>query len=194
MSNSGKLINQVEEIREMWLAGATISALCDQFHRARSTIRRVINSIEADVATQPDRAYLICRVCTILRPRSEFNKNKSSRTGYQRACKRCSRELQRKWRQTPAGKESASRVARKRNYGLTDAEYEAMKTAQQGVCAICGKPPDYSFHVDHDHETGEMRGLLCGGCNFGIGYFKDDTSLLERAIAYIKRYQKPGKF
>jgi hypothetical protein len=78
-------------------------------------------------------------------------------------------------------------------YGITIAQYEAMLQTQGGVCAICSGPPASTngkkhFHVDHDHVTGKVRGLLCGNCNQGIGKFKDDGELLFKAAAYLKAH------
>ncbi|MEV4708088.1 endonuclease VII domain-containing protein [Actinoplanes sp. NPDC049316] len=53
-----------------------------------------------------------------------------------------------------------------------------------GVCAICGG--DDPQHLDHDHRTGEVRGILCFNCNGGLGQFRDDPVLLADAIAYLK--------
>lgn len=74
-------------------------------------------------------------------------------------------------------------------FGITHAEYEMLLTAQGGVCAICGTTdPGRSspyFHIDHCHATNTIRGLLCNGCNLGLGHFKDDTDRLNAAIAYL---------
>ena len=61
--------------------------------------------------------------------------------------------------------------------------------SEDGACAICGGPsdPKQGFKVDHDHETGHVRGLLCSNCNFGIGHFRDDPEVIARAIAYVRR-------
>lgn len=79
-------------------------------------------------------------------------------------------------------------------YGLTPATYEALLQSQRGVCAICGMPPrDLSvsrharLHVDHDHATGVVRGLLCMSCNRALGWFRDHAGLLASAIDYLKR-------
>jgi len=59
---------------------------------------------------------------------------------------------------------------------------------QSGRCAICGDPPGKrGLHLDHDHLTGIVRGLLCHRCNFGIGLFRDSEELLMRAITYLGR-------
>ena len=76
-----------------------------------------------------------------------------------------------------------------KKYGLTLLDYDRMLREQNGGCAICGGSPDVHkyFHVDHDHVTGIVRGLLCQACNTGIGKLRDDPSLLRRATAYLER-------
>jgi hypothetical protein len=61
---------------------------------------------------------------------------------------------------------------------------EWMILQQRGVCAICRTRK--ALHVDHDHATGRVRGILCFNCNRGIGKFGDDPALLRNAIAYIE--------
>jgi hypothetical protein len=74
-------------------------------------------------------------------------------------------------------------------YGITLADYDAMVEAQDDRCAICStdKPGGSStnWHVDHDHSTGRVRGLLCSRCNLAIGQFNDDPALLIRACVYL---------
>lgn len=75
---------------------------------------------------------------------------------------------------------------REQKFGLTPGQYDEMLAEQQGVCAICKQPsPSRALAVDHDHQTGAVRGLLCTGCNVGLGNFRDDTELLARAQAYL---------
>lgn len=80
----------------------------------------------------------------------------------------------------------------KRKYGITPADYDAMLTAQGGTCALCDATPETQrakyttyFHVDHCHDTGRVRGLLCGEHNLMIGRFNDDPVLLRKAADYI---------
>jgi hypothetical protein len=77
-----------------------------------------------------------------------------------------------------------------RKYGITMAEFEERLVQQGGVCAICAGPPNgpgVRFHVDHDHKTKKVRGLLCARCNTAIGLLNDDPERAERATAYLRR-------
>lgn len=85
-----------------------------------------------------------------------------------------------------------ARAARlKKRYGVSLDEYDALHVAQDGCCAICKAPKPggkYSFlHVDHDHETGKVRGLLCTNCNRALGYMGDDPLRLTIAAAYLSK-------
>lgn len=76
-----------------------------------------------------------------------------------------------------------------RAYGITEAEYQELLIAQSKRCAICRKKPkEKRLHVDHNHETGKVRGLLCFNCNGGLGQFKDDPKLIRRAYKYLKAH------
>lgn len=73
-------------------------------------------------------------------------------------------------------------------YGMTVEIYERMSAEQNHVCAICGGLPTRTknLHVDHCHETGVVRGLLCDSCNLGLGKFRDDPVMLDKAAAYLR--------
>jgi hypothetical protein len=77
----------------------------------------------------------------------------------------------------------------KRKYRMTLEDYERMFEAQGGVCAICGepRPEERTLHVDHDHETGVIRGLLCFRCNNALGDFREEYELFQRAADYLDR-------
>jgi hypothetical protein len=71
-------------------------------------------------------------------------------------------------------------------YGITADELHALYAKQDGRCAICKKPEgEKALCVDHDHDTGEVRGLLCNNCNAMLGYAQDNTEILRRAIYYV---------
>jgi len=82
-------------------------------------------------------------------------------------------------------------------YGITIADYDALLEEQGGGCAICGAERSFTkggkgkrLAVDHDHETGEVRGLLCVTCNRGLGYFSDSETRLQRAAAYVAKARR----
>jgi len=81
-------------------------------------------------------------------------------------------------------------------YGISYDEYQELHIKQHGVCAICGKEETregFSLHVDHDHITGKIRGLLCFKCNAGIGLFQNSDALLIKAAEYIENnYEEEG--
>ena len=80
---------------------------------------------------------------------------------------------------------------RKIKYNLTDDEYNKKLKEQNYCCAICGIYKDVykkDFSVDHNHLTGQIRGLLCTHCNSGIGFFKERTTSIKKAIEYLNKY------
>lgn len=80
----------------------------------------------------------------------------------------------------------------KRKYGITEERYNEMVVAQNNVCAICGKPSERRLDVDHNHTTGQVRELLCGRCNKGLGLFNDDPELLGKVILYLTKHSAPS--
>lgn len=72
----------------------------------------------------------------------------------------------------------------KNRYGLTLKQVEKMKLAQHNLCAICLEEPNI-WHIDHDHSTNKVRGMLCGPCNMALGLFKDDINNMQKAIEYL---------
>lgn len=78
----------------------------------------------------------------------------------------------------------------KNNYGISIDQFNDMHSAQGGVCAICGKESTdgKSLHVDHCHDTGSVRGLLCNRCNPALGALGDSVEMLSKAIRYLEKY------
>lgn len=101
----------------------------------------------------------------------------------------------REWKRTEAGKRSKQRT-RLARYGITLEDYEALWLAQGGKCANPGCDNAYPLWgtgdrneilcVDHDHATGQVRGLLCSGCNKTLGYMQDDPGCLTGLISYLE--------
>lgn len=94
-------------------------------------------------------------------------------------------ERSRRWRaNNPDKARESSRAGFVRHkYGLTLVDIDAMNRNQNGLCSICQK--NKPLCVDHNHNTGVVRGLLCRNCNQGLGHFKDDFSILIRAANYV---------
>jgi hypothetical protein len=157
-----------------------------------------------------------CATCKIEKEFKEFVRDKTEKDGYTYSCKVCRREKYNLWAKNnpdkvkeknlkrkesrkayyrgPSGIESSRRAHLKRNYGMTLEEYNRISEAQNHVCMICGKPEMNSKNkvlcVDHNHTTGEIRGLLCGLCNSGLGNFLDNKELLMKGIEYLNKYEK----
>lgn len=79
-------------------------------------------------------------------------------------------------------------------YGLTEGKFQELFDRQNGGCAICSEPlgPGNATHVDHDHQTRKVRGLLCRPCNLGLGQSRDSVLILQSAAGYLRLHQAPG--
>ena len=133
--------------------------------------------------TSPTR---ICRTCQRELPHSAFHKCPKHVEGIERHCKAC-RSAQSQAYQ----RENADKLLQKK-YGVTEAAIEATYVSQGGRCAICREPGQGATRhgglaIDHCHGTGQVRGLLCGKCNRGVGHFDDDPRLLREAARYIEK-------
>lgn len=137
-----------------------------------------------------------CNRCKQEKATTEFYKNRGQKDGLCGCCKTCSKQHSlANYHKNPIQSmvKSLGRQ-RKYRYGVTPDDYEAMSRAQNGVCAICKKTENRytekhnrlrGLSVDHNHQTGEIRGLLCNKCNKGLGDFCDDLRLLRAAIKYL---------
>lgn len=101
------------------------------------------------------------------------------------------RKYHKEWRlknwEKYATKRADQRLRVRYKIGLKD--YDRMSKEQNNVCAICGdKVTDKRLRVDHNHTTGKVRGLLCVGCNIGIGAFKENINFMLSAVKYLQRY------
>ncbi len=115
--------------------------------------------------------HKLCRNCGEVKPHSDWHRNATASDGLATRCKAC-RAIQ--------GREGHL----KRHYGLTEAERDRLIAGQGGVCCICLAAP--AAHVDHCHETGRVRGVLCFSCNAALGQFKDRPDAIRRAAAYVE--------
>jgi len=133
-----------------------------------------------------------CPDCDKYLPFSEFYKDKRTKSGLTRRCRTHHSSVSyasRKKHETPNDRYEYSRKRTLAKYGLTPESYDNLVRSQNGVCAICNNPELGWYkllHVDHDHRTNKIRGLLCSGCNTAIGKFYDNIELLENAIQYLQ--------
>jgi len=144
-----------------------------------------------------------CPKCGQTKPLSEFHKSSATVHGYQVYCKPCNSARHDAWRRQNLAKMAEDQKRRrqadpgrwheyglKKSYGLERGAFARMLQEQNGCCAICGtdKPGGKGrFHVDHCHDTGKVRGLLCSSCNLVIGHFHHSVSTLVSAINYLSR-------
>jgi hypothetical protein len=124
-----------------------------------------------------------CPACQQELPRTSFGKNRSNADGLTGYCRPCHAA---KAKETYIRLYGSTREYHlRRRYGITSADYDAMVEAQGGLCALCReRAPE---HVDHDHVTGAVRGVLCSCCNQGLGNFRDSVASLRAAVDYLER-------
>lgn len=179
---------------------------CGQPHMARGWCRlhyfrwRRHGDPQADIPVREvglDRTTRVCSKCGVRKPVDDFGIR--SKGKYRRSrCKPCESE---DTRLRLAQMSSADRVERSeaywrssliRNYGITHEEYAAILAAQGGGCGICGSTKAGGrrsrLAVDHCHETGEVRGILCDNCNRALGLIGDDMDAVLNALSYLDGY------
>ena len=132
----------------------------------------------------------ICSNCKLEKEESQFYKDfrdlERGREGLSSRCKDCSKESSRKWYQNSEKYRGIIRESGlKHRYGIDSDSYWNLSEIQNHVCAICKTKSEKYLHVDHDHVSGQIRGLLCKTCNHGLGNFKDNPILLKNAIEYL---------
>jgi hypothetical protein len=134
-----------------------------------------------------------CKVCNLAARQARYRADPEPARARTRAWQIANRERyaarQREYLESGKKKVSDRKSHLKRKYGLTLEQYDAMLEAQGGVCAICRqpRPEERTLHVDHDHTTGAVRGLLCFTCNNALGDFRDSADLFHAAAAYLER-------
>jgi len=131
-----------------------------------------------------------CTKCGVQKPLSEFHKDKATKTGVRSNCKQCYSLFHTQYYENNIEKVKAKNKKQwlKRKYNIEVEEFDGLKIKQNNCCAICKTTLEDGFlvHVDHDHKTGKIRGILCRWCNTGLGNFKDSCDSLESAINYLK--------
>jgi Recombination endonuclease VII len=133
-----------------------------------------------------------CPRCQQDKPVAEFPLDPSRADGLYPYCCDCKASYMRTYARSKPGYHRRIDVLRR--YGLTWSAYQELLKKQDGKCAICGTgvTVGQNLAVDHDHKTGEVRGLLCSPCNLGLGAFADDPQRLRKAADYLEGEGKAG--
>ena len=151
-----------------------------------------------------------CTKCGVEKPLSEFSKKHSTKDGLQIHCKICCATNYENWlvKNPEQKKKRVIRAAQwniknkekrrvivqemnyKRRYNLSIEQKQQLIDSQNSKCAICENHLENSNGacVDHNHETGAVRGILCRKCNLGIGHLNDSIDILKSAVKYLKKY------
>lgn len=175
-------------MRRARASGASYAEIAREFGCNRHTAKRHTHDVEIEAPTAK-----LCPRCDTVKPLEEFPPAKRGKHGRYAYCLPCKREYAREKRRrvAPEVRQGWERKRTLRRYGITPEDYDRMLEEQGGGCAICGNAanlwrPGCLLHVDHCHETGVVRGLLCDRCNMGVGYFNDDSVLLRLAAEYLE--------
>lgn len=125
-----------------------------------------------------------CAKCKTYKPGESFHKNKSRKDGLHHTCKTCHYNGIKKYRSTIKGKKTRRREHLKYCYEITVHDYDRLFKEQDGKCAICRK--EEKLFVDHCHNTGRIRGLLCLKCNSDLASIEDEN-FRDNAIKYLNK-------
>lgn len=151
-----------------------------------------------------ERAY--CKICHRKMSKEHASKNRAAVKQYQKAWRDANREKTRQYARATYSKMSKEQIAKKaaynkkrfleRKYGMTQADWDRQLSEQGGICAICRIPGRLGKHgklaVDHCHETGKVRGLLCTSCNVSIGILGETRANIARVLDYVTNGWHPG--
>jgi len=132
-----------------------------------------------------------CSHCKTRKTLKKFHKNKTSKDGYHHYCKTCKNDTRKlKYSSDESYRLKLSLKTKQNTYNLTDAEIKYLFDSYTSCC-ICFDPfkSKRNTFIDHDHNTGKIRGLLCPSCNTALGLFKDNVSILKSAIIYLTSSQ-----
>jgi hypothetical protein len=125
-----------------------------------------------------------CNLCKQEKDLSLFSVDNRSKSGYQTRCKDCQAAVKKEMAAYYRGKHLEYK------YGMTHEQYESMLEEQDHKCAVCGIEEKYAENsrlcIDHNHDTGQVRGLLCKKCNQAIGLLQDNADFCDSAGKYLR--------
>ena len=164
--------------KNTWLSlhkeGYTCAEIAAIFECHPGTVRQYLKAKDVQMLrsgpvakpTPPERR---CVACKVTRPIKDFYPSPGRPGGYDYRCRICKSDNQSKYRK----------------YGLSYDDFEALVAKQEGKCAICNVHKGNTLVVDHCHKSGKVRGLLCSGCNTGLGLLGDTRENLHKALRYL---------
>lgn len=178
--------DQLSAIVGRYVRGESAASIAEDLDVTDNTIRYHLRQLGIEMRdtgnrNTPGSNLKWCGRCQQMLPKSAFGRYHKRKDGLNTYCRKCVNAYANKARVQSA-------------YGISMQEFEKMLAAQGGGCAICGKKIDdrrdgktRRLCVDHDHDTGRIRGILCTRCNTGIGMFGNDPDLFRRAINYLSQ-------
>lgn len=128
----------------------------------------------------------VCTKCHIRKPFAEFYKQTNNASGVSSQCRYCIILNACEYAKNRSELFKRKQLLKKYSEPVDTAKYKEIIEAEE--CQICGKKSASTLHVDHCHSSNKVRGVLCMECNLGLGKFKDDLNLLEKAITYLKQF------
>ncbi len=140
-----------------------------------------------------DKLTKKCSCCKATKPITEFGKDRKCKDGYRYSCYECFREYNKKFyhKNTKKAMSRNRKSNYKRLYKIPVHEYDKMLEKQNDGCAICGELnlDGRRLAVDHNHNTGKIRGLLCQRCNgFIVGIIEKYPELIQKSVEYLKKH------
>lgn len=130
-----------------------------------------------------------CSSCLQEKPITDFHWHYKDRGIRRHSCKICRSAVEKERQRKPEFVKARAEYQLKKNYGISQEEYNTKLAYQNYGCAVCGKAASKKkLAVDHCHTTGKIRDLLCGSCNTGLGQFQDNPELLEKAADYLRKH------
>ena len=181
-------------------AGVTTGTVYNVFNYPEKVIpettKRVLEAVKKlnySYGVMPTKK--MCTVCKVAKPFEDFydgykakkQRNDTNKKYPHSRCKECDHARNKAYHKDNTVQVRKRQLIshRRRLYGLTEEEYSNMILSQNNICAICNKSSHKTLHIDHNHITGKVRGLLCSNCNMAIGLLQDDIESLTRAIEYL---------
>jgi hypothetical protein len=164
---------------------------CRKHLAERSLRSREARRTKPRVQRKPPESLVVpegskwCPECGSVLPLTGFVRTVQTKSGYSAYCKPCHNKRSKISRAKVGGSRTYHLT---RRYGITAEEADLMLESQAGLCAICRSAP--AEQVDHDHDSGAVRALLCFNCNGGLGQFKDDPPILRAAADYVEEHRR----